>query len=92
MAQKFGTKERANLTRKLAESSHYRADREDLTRKLAATDCQKYAILAVTNESLAEIATEMEFEQYRQLLKSMQNAIESSRQVVSFIGKSERNT
>jgi hypothetical protein len=92
MAQKFGTKEQSYLARKIAEATHYKSDRMDIERKLAASDCQKYAILAVTTESTEEIRSAMEYEQYRAMLKSLQNAFDYARSLVSFIGKSERNT
>ena len=92
MAQKFGTKEQAYLSRKIREAQEYKAGRMDVTQKLAASDCQKYATLAVTTEAMEEIRSAVEFEQYRVLLRSIGNAIESTRQIVSFIGKSERNT
>ena len=91
MAQKFSTKEQAYLSRRIAEASQYMAGRGDITRKLAATDAQQEARLKVTAESTEEIRSAMEFEQYRTLLKSIQNAIESTRQVVSFVGRAENH-
>lgn len=91
MAQKFSTKEQAYLSRKIAEANEYRAGRMDTILKLVATDAQQYARLKVTTEATEEIRSAMEFEQYRVFLKSLQNAIESTRQIISFVGRAENH-
>jgi hypothetical protein len=87
MAQKFGSKESAYLSRKIAEANQYRAGRKDVSKKIA--DVTNDAILAVGEETQREIDSAVEYESYRTMLRSIQNALDYARSVVSFVKTAE---
>ncbi len=89
MSRKFGTKEAAYLGRKIAEAKQYKHGRIDL--KKTGGDSERDALLAVGEEIEKEIESATEFEQYRNMIRSMQNALDHSRTVVSFIKSGEKS-
>ena len=86
MAQKFGAKESCYLKRKIAQAQNYQHSRSE---KKTSADSERDAQLSVGEEYQREIDSMTEFEQYRQLLKSLQNSLDYSRSVLSFIKASE---
>lgn len=87
MAQRFGAKERAYLHRKLQEAKQYQAGRMDIKKRIA--DVSNDAMLSVGEEYEKEIERAEEYESYRTFLRSLQNAIDYSRTVISFLKTSE---
>lgn len=88
MARKFGTKESAYLSRKIAEAKEYKNGRINL--KKTGGDSAQDALLAVGEEFNREIESATEYEQYRQMIRSMQNAIDFARTTISFIKSGEK--
>lgn len=89
MAQQFGAKEGAYISRKIAEANQYIRGRQDPKRKIA--DVTQESLLAVGEELQREIETAMTYEQYRALLKSLQNALDYARTTVSFLKSAENS-
>lgn len=87
MSRKFGAKERMYLARKIEQAKQYQKGRVDL--KLTIGDSTEAALLAVGEEYGREIESAEEYERYRIFLKSIQAAIDHSRQVVSFLKSAE---
>jgi hypothetical protein len=87
--RKFSAKEAAYLNRKIQEATQYRHGRLDLKKKVA--DADRDALLAIAEESNAEIETAAEFDLYMTFLRSLERAIDHSRTVVSFLKSSEKN-
>jgi len=87
MAKKFGGKEGRYLKRKMAEAKEYRRGRIDL--KKTGIDSTNDALLAVGEESQAEIDSAEEYESYRMMLKSLDNAFSHTMQTVSYVSKAE---
>jgi hypothetical protein len=89
MARKFGTKESAYLSRKIAEAKEYKNGRINL--KKTGGDSTQDALLAVGEEFNREIESATEFEQYRNMIRSMQNAIDFARTTISYIKSGEKS-
>ncbi len=93
--KKFNAKESRYLGRKLEQARQYHANRynvNDNTNKMMSTaDATEAALLVVGDESQQEIDSATEWELYGTFLKSRERAIDHSRQVVSFLGKAEKN-
>lgn len=87
MARKFGTKERSYLERKISQAQQYQKARLEL--KMTGGDSSEASLLAVGDEFNKEIESAVEYERYRTFMKAIQNAIDSSRQTVSFLSKAE---
>ena len=92
MAAKFKGKERAYISRKLAQAKEYQKGRLPGEHRLTAADATEAAILAVGEEWAAEIDTAAEYEGYRTLLRSLQNAIDYGRTLISFYKSSEHHS
>lgn len=88
MAQRFGAKERSYLNRKIAQAKEHAKGR--VTFK-SSKDAEEAAFLAVGEEYQREIDAMQEFELYRVMLRSIQNAIDFSRTMISFLKASEAN-
>jgi len=88
MAKKFGGKEGRYLKRKMAEAKEYRRGRIDL--KKTGIDSTNDALLAVGGEFQAEIDSAEEYESYRIMLRSLDNAFSHTLQVVGFLKTAER--
>lgn len=87
MARQFGAKERAYLSRKIAQAKEHIKGRRDLN--LTSKDAEERAIQEVEQLHLDEIDRMESFELYRVFLKSLQNGIEHSRQMVSYLKTAE---
>ena len=87
MAKQFGSKESAYICRKIAEANAYVKGRRDPTKKIA--DVTQEALLEVKAEQGQEITAAVTYESYRTLLKSLQNALDYARTVVSFLKTAE---
>lgn len=87
MASKFGAKESAYLCRKIEEAKQYQKGRLDPAKKIA--DVTQEALLAVGDEMNREIEAATEYKSYRTMLRSIQNALDYSRSVVSFVKTAE---
>ena len=85
MCQKFSAKERAYLSRKIAEANQYRAGRHD--DKLTVKDAEVAARLNVGEEVEKEIDSSSEYEQYRALLRSLDHALDYIRSLTSYLKK-----
>jgi len=89
MCRKYSAKERSYLARKLAQAKSYQHGRMEL--KMTGGDASEAALLASGEDYTREIDAAAEYESYRILLKSIQNAIDVSRQLVSFYRGAEAN-
>ena len=89
MATKFGAKEAAYLSRKIAQAQQYQKARIEL--KMTGGDSAEAAMLAVAEEYSRENENATEYERYRTFLRSIQNAIEHTRQTVSFLKTAENS-
>lgn len=89
MAKTFGSKERAYLTRKIEQARLHAHGRVEM--KLTSKDAEEAAFRAVKEQYDAEIDAMQEFELLRVMLKSLQNALDHTRTVVSFIKTTEKN-
>ncbi len=89
MAGKFAGKERRYLERKIEHAKQYVKGRLDTQKRVSAADAEHNAFLAVGDEYGREIDAMEEYELYRVMLKSLQNAFDFSRSVVSFLKTSE---
>src|SRR5438128_1490974 len=78
MSRKFGTKENAYLSRKLAQAEQHTRGRIDL--KLTSKDSEEFAFRQVKKQYEEEIRQLEEFELHKIFLKSLQNALDHSRQ------------
>jgi hypothetical protein len=87
MAKEFGAKESAYINRKIAEANQYVAGRSNPKKKIA--DVTQESLLAVGEEFDKEIQSAVTYESYRTLLRSLQNALDYSRTVVSFLKQTE---
>lgn len=86
MAKRFGAKEKAYITRKIAEAKEYRKGR--INTKTVADSTQE-ALLSVENELIRENETAEVYESYRLMLQSLDKAFRHSMQVVSHLNKAE---
>jgi hypothetical protein len=87
MSRKFGNKERRYLERKVRQAERHEHGR--LVLKRTSKDAEELAFRDVQAQYEAEVAAMEEYELLRALLRSLQNALDFSRQVVSFIRNSE---
>ena len=85
--RKFNSKESLYLQRKLVQAKQYQKGRIDL--KMTGADATEAALLAVGEDFQREIDAATDFELLGVFLKSIERAIDHSRQVVSHIGKAE---
>jgi hypothetical protein len=86
MSRKFGGKESAYLTRKIAEAKMYRQGRKELK---TVADSSQEALTFVENDMIRENQAAEEYESYRLMLQSLDKAFQHSMQTVSFLGKAE---
>ena len=90
MSRTFGLKEMAYLSRKIEQAKQHTKGRVDL--RMTSKDSEERAFREVKGLYEQEIQAMESFELHRVFLKSLQAAIDHSRQVVSFLGKQEKNS
>lgn len=83
MSRTFGNKERAYLNRKIEQAKQHAHGRVEL--KLTSKDAEEAAFISVRQRYEDEISRMEEYELMRALLRSLQNALDYSRQVVSYL-------
>ena len=90
MARQFGAKERAYLSRKIAQAKEHIKGRRDLN--MTSKDAEERAFQEVEQLHADEIDRMESFELYRVFLKSLQNGLDHTRSIIAYLKRAEADS